>query len=258
MLTIRASQLGALRAVPRRVFEDEMVRHLARYAPRHCQVIGDASVRDGIRLGIERAAHYELTARGPVRFYIESMFMFGSDFDTDPQVPWAGEVLSTPYLDQMAKASRLYERAMDYVDRTAGADYVHAKEALHRLRRQRFDDAPPPDDRFVDAMYAKLQEIHPQKLDYLGETSTRALIAAGARLPSRLSMQPGRGAALCVGAMFALGHGFGSDPLLPWIQRTVTNPGFSPEARVARLHSRMMTYLDRVLADQDGAEAPVP
>lgn len=235
-----------------------MVEHLSHYAPRHCQVIGEACVRSAVRLGMARAAGYGLDRRGAVRFYIESMFMFGSDFDTDPQIPWAAELLATPYLDPMAKASRLYERAMDYIDTIAGADHVHAKEALQRLRLQAFDDFPSPGEGFVAAMRAKLDEIHPQKLKYLGEERAHALISIGAQLPGPLSMSAERGAALCVGTMFALGHGFAHDPLLPWIERTVTKPGFSPEMRVRRLHSRMMTYLDRVIAGFDGAKAAPP
>src|SRR6187431_1511713 len=113
MLTIRTAQFEALRAVPRGVFEDSMVAHLAKYAPKHCEVIGQDAVREAIRLGIDRARTYGLTNRGPVRFYLESMFMFGSDFDTDPQFSWATAILNDGRLsDQMAKADRLYETAM--------------------------------------------------------------------------------------------------------------------------------------------------
>ena len=233
-----------------------MVAHLANYAPKHCAVIGQHAVRTAIRLGIDRAQRYGLTNRGPVRFYLESMFMFGSDFDTDPQFSWATAILNDGLLsDQMAKANRLYEAAMTFVDEIAGPGYGHAIEALRRARRIGLDELPSPGARFVDEMMAKLERIHPQKVQHLGKDATRGLITYGEALCADLPLTPERGAGLCVAAMFAVGHGFGHDPLLPWISRTIVNPAIvSPDLRVKRLYSRIMTYLDRVLADHDAGK----
>jgi len=253
MLQIRAQQMTAFEQAALRRFEDDMVAHLAKFAPKHCEVIGESAVRQAIRLGMERAGKYGLTNRGPVRFFIELMFMFGSDFDTDPQLMWAIEVLNDPkLLDQMIKGDRLYENAMDYVEVVAGTNYAYAKEALRKASRVTFEELPAPGVRFEDAVLAQLREIHPQKVEYLGEGRTRTLIAYGRMLPAKLALAPERGAALCVGAMFAFGHGFGNDPLLPWICRTITNPAITDAStRTKRVHSKMMTYLDRVLANQD-------
>jgi hypothetical protein len=257
MLTIRNAQLEALRAAPRQVFEDSMVAHLAKYAPKHCEVIGQQAVRTAIRLGIDRARSYGLTNKGPVRFYLESMFMFGSDFDTDPQLRWAAAILTDGrFSDQMAKADHLYETAMAFVDEIAGPNYRHAIEALRRARRIRFDELPPPGANFVDEMLARLEQIHPQKVQFLGKEATKGLITYGEELCAGLPLAPERGAGVCVAAMFAVGHGFSHDPLLPWISRTIVNPAIvRPDVRVRRLYSRIMTYLDRVLADHDAREA---
>jgi hypothetical protein len=241
MLSIRPVQMKVFEAVALRKFEDDMVIHLAAYAPEHCKAIGEPAVRTSIRLGLERAANYGFTNRGPVRFYIEAMFMFGSDFDTDPQYAWAGTILKDPTItDQMARAARL-----------AGPDYAYAKSALIQLRRVPFEALPLHGDRFATQMFARLKEIYPQKIAYLGETRTYSFIDYARLLPGKLGVDPTRGAALCVGAAFALGHGFGSDPLLPWIVRTVKNPNIiDATARAQRMHARMMTYLDAVLTKQ--------
>ena len=256
MLQIREEQMLAFEQAALRRFEDEMVAHLAQFAPRHCEVIGEPALRQAIRLGMERARKYGLTNRGPVRFYLELMFMFGGDFDTDPQLLWAIAVLNDPTIrDQMVRADRLYEKAMECVDIIAGPNYDYAKEALRRASKVTFDALPPPSAGFEDAIFAQLREIHSQKVEYLGEARTRAIIAYGKTLPEKLALAPERGAALCVGAMFALGHGFGNDPLLPWISRTITNRAIAdPFIRTKRVYSRMMTYLDRVLANQDSGK----
>ena len=49
---------------------------------------------------------------------------------------------------------------------------------------------------------------------------------------------------------FAVGHGFASDPLLPWVERTLQNEALGDaNKRVERLYAKSMTYLDEVLAN---------
>jgi hypothetical protein len=149
----------------------------------------------------------------------------------------------------MAKAGKLYERAMAFTDEVAGPGYSYAREALRRVHRSTFADLPLLDAEFEGRMLRVLAEMHPEKVRVLGTNSTRALIEYGRTFPANLGVAPERGAALCVGLLFALGHGFGNDPLLPWISRTINDPMIvSPEARLKRLHSRVMTYLRHIVA----------
>jgi hypothetical protein len=254
VLIIRQSQIEAFELAALQRFENDMVAHLNAFAPKHCEVIGEPAVRTGISLGIGRARRYGLTNRGPMRFYIELMFMYGCDFDSDPQCVWASDVLqSKDFPDQMARADQLYENAIAFTDKTAGRNYIYAKDALRRVHRMKFEDLPLLDEAFDTTMLDRLTGIHPEKIQVLGETGTKTVIEHGKKLPATLSLAPERGAALCVGAAFALGHGFGHDPLLPWIAHTVTNPLISdPGARTKRLYARIMTYLDHIIAGFDG------
>ncbi len=111
MLVIRREQMDLFQQVTMRSFEKDMILHVHEFAPRHCQVIGDEMVRQTVRLGIQRAITYGFTNHGPARFYIEMMFMFGSAFDTDPQMPWTLESLKgEEYMDQMDRSKLLYNR----------------------------------------------------------------------------------------------------------------------------------------------------
>ena len=93
MLVIRDQQMQAFAQNAKKQFEAETVPHISRFAPRQFEILGEKTIGQIVSLGIERAEKYGFTNRGPVRFYIELMFMFGSDFDTDPQYPWAAELL---------------------------------------------------------------------------------------------------------------------------------------------------------------------
>lgn len=96
MLIIRKEQMKAFENDALRRFEDEMVVHSKEFTPRLCKVIGDEQLRVALRQTMERADTYGFTNRGPIRLYIELMFLYGNDFDTDPQYPSLGKVLNAP------------------------------------------------------------------------------------------------------------------------------------------------------------------
>src|SRR5258708_4751272 len=86
-MTIRDEQMTAFRDAARHSFESEMISHSADFAPHLCSSAGHANLELAVRKGIESSDRYGFTMRGPVRFYIEMVLTFGSDFDTDPQLP---------------------------------------------------------------------------------------------------------------------------------------------------------------------------
>ena len=94
MLVIREAQMEAFKEATRRTFEDEMVAHLAEFSPPLFKAIGEEQMRKAVHFGIGRADSHGFTFRGPTRLYLELMLLFGSYFDTDPQYPWAAEILS--------------------------------------------------------------------------------------------------------------------------------------------------------------------
>jgi hypothetical protein len=251
MHIIRKEQMAVFQQAAFKDFEDQMVEHLKRFTPRHCEVMGEPAVRTVIRMGIERAMHYGFTNRGPVRFYIELMFMFGSYFDTDPLMTWAAEILDDPLIsDQMVRAERLYEKLADYVEKVAGPDNKSVNEALCRARQQRFEDLSVPVENFENEIIARLAANYPEKCQYVGESALRQLIPLGMDLATRHSVSTNAGKVFLIGLMFAQGHGVAIDPQLPWVSATLNNPAISdPNKRMKRLYNKVITYLDHVLTE---------
>jgi hypothetical protein len=250
MLKIRKEQVEVFEQAAVRNFEEQMVQHLKEFAPRHSEIIGESGVRQVIRLGLERAAKYGLTNRGPVRFYIELMFMFGSDFDTDPQLPWAGAPLGAAEpADQMSRADQLYNRAMDYFDKVVGPKYEYEVAALRRVSQLRLETLPVLSPGFPDQAVERLKVLYPQKCEYIGEPRLRLLIQRGIRLAQSYAVSGGAGDALLIGLMFSFGHGCATDPQFPWIKATLDDATVSDHnERVKRLYSKLTNYLDRGLA----------
>jgi hypothetical protein len=137
-MILRHTQMTAFRKAALESFENEMVAHIREFAPRLFEIVGEPGMREFVQMGVDRARQHQFEQRGPVRFYLEMMLTFASDFDTDPQLPWASKALSDKAItDQMARSGALYEAMQKYLDRVAGPNNRFAMEALKRLQRER-------------------------------------------------------------------------------------------------------------------------
>jgi hypothetical protein len=253
-MKIRNEQLRAFEEATLRAFEDEMVEHLRQFASRLSRVVGEAALRQAVRLGIERAGLYGWTNRGPVRFYIELMTLLGCDLDTDPLVPWAREGLedrSVP--DQMARADRLHGRLMDYFDRVVGPDGAYLQVALRKIHEARPDDYPGLVGGDEGEALAILRSFYPQRCDAAGDAALLALVRGGRDRARRLGAESVAEVGLFVALPFALGHGYAHDPFYPWITETLNDPRIAdPRKRIARLYTRTRTYLGEVVVYLEG------
>jgi hypothetical protein len=251
MLVIRQAQVDALRQVALDRYIAETQVHLRAFARRHCEVIGEQAVRSVIVDGITRASKHGFTDRGPVRLYIELMFMFGSAFDTDPQWTWAANALADPdRIDAIARAERLHRAALDHLDAIAGPGH---RDTLNALRRVRGAAGRPMGFGTEDlrvGLAAKMAALYPEKCAAIGAAAIDRLIDSGLATARRVGMGCFRGEVLCCVLAFALGHGFADDSLYPWVGRTLRDERFAGDADqlAQRLERRALTYLDGVLA----------
>jgi len=111
MLVIRDEQMCALKAHMSEQFENRMVRHVREFFPEDFNALGEDKVRMEIRYGIDRANSYEITLEYDVCGYINLMFALGRDYDVDPSLRWAAQILNNAKLSGSSKLDRLYEEA---------------------------------------------------------------------------------------------------------------------------------------------------
>ncbi|WP_295458291.1 hypothetical protein [uncultured Thiodictyon sp.] len=250
MLVIRQEQMEVLRAAAAQTFADAMVTHLTGFSTPLAQVVGPERLRIAIEFGIKQAAGYGFDARGPVRLYLELMLLFGCRFDTDPQYPWAAEILSDrDSAPQMQRAQDLYERTLDYRRQVAGpadANTLKALRNIQALAGQTLRFAP---HELVPFMLEEIALIYPEKAAYIGAEALTALIRKAGEGARNLRFTTPRGMALVVLLFFSFGHGCGADPLYPWIAHTLRDQTLTdPEAKAERLEKRALTWLEQVLA----------
>ncbi|HFQ81467.1 MAG TPA: hypothetical protein ENK33_08870 [Desulfobacterales bacterium] len=249
MLIIRREQIDIFRQSVRLNFENNMVKHLRDFTPGHSEALGEDGLRKVIRQGIKSAETYGLTDYGPVRFYIELMFILGSDFDTDCQFPWASHILADPEIvDQTERADALFDKAMDYLKEVAGPERKYAKESLRRASQQSFKDLGGIKENLETEILAWFRKNYPQKCRYVGEQPLHDLIRRAAALARKIAVSNSAGVVLCACFMFMLGHGFAEDPLYPWCKKTLNDENITdPNKRLERLHSKGIAYISKVL-----------
>lgn len=246
-MVIRAEQMKVFEQAARSRFEEEMIAHSKAFSPRLCEVIGDVQLRAAVRSGIARADGYGFSNRGPVRLFIELMFLCGSAFDTDPQYRPLGDILRSSS-DQMRRAQQIHEGHLDYLERVSGPGAVNVKKALSDLLI--FVRTPITFTTSVQTnMLELMNRIFPQKVAFVGEAGLQELIQEGVAEAQRYHFESIREQALLVVLKFAFGHGCTDDPLYPWIVRTLRDDRITdPAARAARLERKAITWLEHVVA----------
>ena len=250
MLVIRPKQMEVFKQAALRSFEQEMVAHLAEFSPPLFKAVGEGQMSQTIQFGIDRAGSYGFTFRGPVRFYLELMLLFGSHFDTDPQYPWAAEILTNQDAGpEMQRADRLYERTMDYRKKVAGPEDAYTLKALKNIAVLARQPLAISSENFAPAMLREITRVYPQKVAYIGAEGIEALIREGIDGARSYRFSAAREMALVIVLMLAFGHGCADDPLYPWIARTLKDEAITdPAARAKRLEKKALTWLEHVLA----------
>ncbi|MGB9103172.1 MAG: DUF4123 domain-containing protein [Terriglobales bacterium] len=242
---IRPEQYAAFEADAQAEWRRELLEHIKQFAPRHCQVMGGTSIANIVELGIARAQRCGFTKPGPVRLFVEMMFMLGSDFDSDPQYSFAAEALRGSQASEDERASRLYQSLLVYLDKVAGPEHQYAIDGLRRAAAVKLSDVVRGTGMLEDAVARELIRIYPQKCEFLGGPTLRQIIQEGFASAGRWGINTPEGLALFAGLSFALGHRFDADPLLPWIGSILSNARFrDPQQRVERLYSKTMVYLN--------------
>ncbi len=248
MLTLTRGRMEGFEGIALANFELSLADHVCEFTPKHAELLGREGVLRVVRYGIDRAARHGFDGHEPLRLFLEMIFLLGSEFDTDPQYPWAGEILgdaASPSQDE--RAAKLYSKLKEFLDLVAGPENEFAIAALRRAKEVKIADALAGGKGSEESLLSLMAAIYPEKFGYVGKPAVQALLreAAAAVRPFAPTLP---GVVLFSGLMFTLGHGFMNDPQHPWIQGTLANEAVAdPNKRVERLHSKAMTYLDRVL-----------
>lgn len=138
MLTLRREQIDEIGRRLAGRWEDTMVVHLEAFFPDECKELGEKGVRDAITLGQKKAAKYDIYTERDVCIFLNFMFAYGFDFDNDPEIPWAKEILTNPNYTRSNLKMYLLEKASEgEYDADMEAFVPPTEEEIEGLRRAR-------------------------------------------------------------------------------------------------------------------------
>lgn len=246
MISISPTQWTALSVASQHSFEDEMVAHLADYAPELAKVMGTTRLKALVQLGCVRSRAHGLTNKGPLRFYLETMLSLGSDFDTDPLLVRATASLYTPDLDQTRRAEALHAAVLTCMDEVNGPDNEHLIAAIRRIQNLPFE-AFAGRGNLGERALALFSGGFPEKYAYAGDAALRELLLTAARLSDEFGLRSDAGRLVVAFMLYALGHGVFSDPAYAWAGDTVRDATLPEEERAQLLYRKARLYLGAVL-----------
>src|SRR5690606_1353381 len=172
VLTLRTEQLEAIRNSRRTESAQRLTALLSGDFPSDAARLGEAGMHAVVRWGMDRSRSHGHSSDRETYLYLTMMFMLGSAFDEDPQLPWAKQLLASGIPTQV-----LHARALEYLDGVVGEDNGHLVRALVRARSIALEVLPLPDaPEFESRTVALLEEIHPSKFAAQGAGATEATI----------------------------------------------------------------------------------
>lgn len=96
MFHLRDSHRAAFQRTARESFEDGVRDDVREMCPDRVRDVTDRALFDRIRGGRNRARTYGLTTRRQVAVFVSASYLLGERYDTDPQYPWARNLLTAP------------------------------------------------------------------------------------------------------------------------------------------------------------------
>jgi len=246
-MIIREDQMCALEGASERGFEMRMLERMRTYFPRHEQCLSETQLLDFVRLALNRAERHVLTTERSVALYLDLMCVLGSEFDTDPQIPWAAEILADrTFPAQSDRIDLLHSRGWEYATKIS-MDYDNDFESgrqsclvatLYEIRRQSSEDLTPERARgLVSEILRRIKELFPLRCKVIGDECMALLMRSAVSSAIGYGIRSARGISLFAALMLVAGAGFDRDPQLPWASRILSDPAIdSPSDRVNRLY----------------------
>jgi hypothetical protein len=255
MLVIRQGQMHVFDVDSRARFEQGIVLHFLKTYPRECrQAGGPEPVSRLVAAAVERSVAFGFTAKDQVSLFVALRFILGIDFDLDPQVPWAGQMLKSRKIrNPSLRINAIYDHMLEYLGKTAGDRCEFVVRAMIRLRDWDISTAPGLDHKWTPNMLELLHGMYPQKFDHQGAQANRYLLDDSAtKCDFFYDFRSPAGRALFTILMFMLGSGFDRDHLHPWAARILSDGKLVlEEDRVNALYQAARAHLHESLTNNE-------
>jgi hypothetical protein len=258
-MKIRSSQMDILDAHSMKKYKTKLCRHLRQYDPLLCEAAGAEALEEAVDLGVQRAHECSFTLNGPIRSYLEIMFVLGSDFDRDPQYFWLRPWLQPQErYPEMERARYLQFHVIRFINDFQGSDNINIIHALNQAQDITREQLIEISRNYPEKAVNWLESMHPLKCRFIGKDALRSLMNLAIKETARAELQGPESVALVLGLMFTFGSGILHDPMYPWVNRILASPAEEgPQTREEKLQRRGKVYLRKILQQIQGIQKNV-
>ncbi len=250
-MEIHSSQLTTLHDRANRTYADDLVDHIRNYFPAHT-ALGDLQLRRVVDRAVSRAGLHGFTSERNICLYLDLMLMLGSDFDVDPQFPWAAEILAEPtFAHPTLRIDHLTNTALARLERTAGVDDEHLARAYLRMRRNMTDLIAMVDrggGLWAPLALTVLRRIWPERSADLGDDTLARVIRGAYEAAHHHGLAARHDLAIYVVCSVIFGSGFDRDPQFPWAAEALSAEGGAGPRPAERLYHAGLAWLAQLLA----------
>lgn len=114
MLKISKAQMEGFKRASAQGFEGRMVAYLKDVFPETYEALGEPGARELIRYGMDKAEGYDIVSEYHICLYVCLMIELGRDFDVDPALAWAHEIMTDKIIDKPSdRLEILYDRVAE-------------------------------------------------------------------------------------------------------------------------------------------------
>lgn len=206
-------------------FEDEMIEHVKDFFPNHFSLMHEDGIRRVTRCGYENAKKYSLISQRNVCSYINNMLLLGSHFDTDPQYPWASEILNDKNKpDPNTRIDEVSDKTLDFFEKISGVRHLNIYRAALNMKNNSKSIFETLINGNFKNIGANLNNLFPKKYEATGEVNIKKLADSGVISAMKYGIKDESCLMIYILFMFSMGSGFDRDPQHPWAAEILNNP----------------------------------
>lgn len=230
MLVIKSDQVDVFRDASLKRFEDEMVEHVKAFFPNHYNAMQEGNVRKTIQYGYLRASTYGFTTIRNVCLYLNNMLLLGSNFDVDPQYPWARKILIDENITEpILKIDELSDKTLSQLKQVAGPNNIYIYRAILNFTCNADDIFKRLNESDLSKSLYHLNLLYKQKFEVIGEGNLKQMIEYGIANAAKYGIRSEPNVLIYVVFMFMMGSGFDKDPQFPWVKTILHENTLSDE-----------------------------
>ena len=247
-MVITKAQLSAFSTDALNAYVEDMVMHVREYYPQQYRLAGDEALRNAIRYGFRKARQYGLQSVRNSCLYLNNMLLLGSNFDADPQYPWARQTLQNPsYRRPDDRIDALTDKTLDFIETICGPSNRHLYRCLLNIINN------------AELVYSQLTEapltealrycagLFPEKFKAVGTENFGALVAVGRKKAATYGLRSDASVSIYCFFLFFLGGGFDTDPLLHSLTRILNEATSNEKSKVRRMYELAVRNISQSL-----------